>query len=132
MDPYTSNRPVFNIPWGYIFAGILLVISLWFAFSPPRFWINMTKRVDLTEPVRTGEVLVNRYECRNCHNIGGSGGWIAPSLVGVTERMDEETLRTWLRDPNSISGPTAMPDLTLSDTEIEAIVAFLKSLDQNR
>lgn len=108
-----------------------MVISLWFAFSPPRAWINITKRVDLSEPVRTGEVLMNRYECRNCHIVGNSGGWIAPSLVDVTINMEAETLRAWLRDPNSIKGPTAMPNFTLSDSEIEAIVAYLQALDTN-
>jgi cytochrome c2 len=132
MDRRNRNQPVINIPWGYIFAGFLLVISLWFAFSPPRFWINLTKRVDLADPVRTGDVLVNRYECRNCHIIGNSGGWIAPSLVGVTNTLDEETLRAWLRDPNSVDGPTAMPNFTLSDSEIEAIVAYLKAQDGQR
>ncbi len=76
--------------------------------------------------------MVNRYECRNCHVIGASGGWIAPSLVGVTDTMDPETLRAWLRDPNSVEGPTAMPNFVLSDTEIEAIVAYLEALDGNR
>jgi mono/diheme cytochrome c family protein len=132
MDRRSRSQTDLNIPWGYILAAILLVIMLWLAFSPPRFWINLTKRVDLSEPVRTGEVLVNRYDCRNCHNIGGSGGWVAPSLVGVTSSMEEETLRMWLRDPSSVDGPTAMPDFTLSDTEIEAIVAFLEALDGNR
>jgi cytochrome c2 len=126
------NQPIINIPWGYIIAAVLVVISLWFAFSPPRFWINLTKRVDLSDPVRTGEVVVNRYDCRNCHIIGDSGGWIAPSLVGITGSMEEETLRAWLRDPNSVEGPTAMPDFTLSDTEIDAIVAYLEALDGNR
>lgn len=132
MDRRDRKKDTINIPWGYLFAAVLMVISLWFAFSPPRFWINLTKRVDLSEPVRTGEVLVNRYDCRNCHIIGDVGGWVAPSLVGVTERLDEDTLRTWLRDPNSVRGPSAMPNFTLSDSEIEAIVGYLQSLDANR
>ncbi len=132
MDRRTRNQSDINIPWGYLLTAFLLVIALWFAFSPPRFWINISKRVDLSDPVRTGEVLVNRYDCRNCHIIGISGGWIAPSLVGVTDAMDEEILRTWLRDPNSVEGPTAMPNFSLSDSEIEAIVAYLEALDANR
>lgn len=132
MDRRARNRSELNIPWGYVLAAFLLVISLWFALSPPRFWINISKRVDLSEPVRTGEVLVNRYECRNCHVIGDSGGWIAPSLAGVTETMEEETLRAWLRDPSSVEGPTAMPDFNLSDSEIEAIITYLESVDATR
>jgi len=132
MEPFDRSQLKIKIPWVYVIGGLLLVVSLWFAFSPPRFWINLTKRVDLSQPVRTGEVLVNRYECRNCHLIGGNGGWIAPSLDGVTEQMEAETLHAWLRDPESIGGPTAMPDFSLSDTEIEAIIAFLEALDSNR
>jgi mono/diheme cytochrome c family protein len=132
MDRRDRNKSVINIPWGYILGAFLLIISLWFIISPPRAWINITKRVDLSDPVRTGEVLVNRYECRNCHMVGDKGGWIAPSLVGVTNTMEEETLRSWLLDPNSVRGPTAMPNFTLSDSEIEAIVAYLQALDGNR
>jgi cytochrome c2 len=132
MEPFDRSQIKIKIPWTYVIGALLLIFSLWFAFSPPRFWINITKRVDLSQPVRTGEVLVNRYDCRNCHLIGGSGGWIAPSLDGVTERMDQGTLQAWLRDPQAVGGPTAMPDLTLSDSEITAIIAFLEELDSNR
>ena len=113
----------------YLIGAFFLIFSLWMIFSPPRIWINVTKRVDLSEPVRTGEVLVNRYECRNCHIIGDSGGWIAPSLTGITTAMEDELLRQWLREPNSVQGPTAMPDFTLSDSEIEAIVSYLQDVD---
>jgi cytochrome c2 len=129
MNPFESNQPAIRIPWVYLIGAFFLIFSLWMIFSPPRIWINVTKRVDLSEPVRTGEVLVNRYECRNCHIIGDSGGWIAPSLTGITTAMEDELLRQWLREPNSVQGPTAMPDFTLSDSEIEAIVSYLQDVD---
>jgi len=129
-QPRQRSSPRF--PWPILIFSVLVILSLWFMLAPPRVWINVIKRVDLSEPERTGEVLVNRYACRNCHQIGDYGGWIAPSLDGLTRRMNEETLRAWLRDPDSVEGPTAMPDFSLSDSEIEAIVAFLKANDALR
>ncbi len=121
-----------RMPWAVLIFSALVVLSLWFMLAPPRFWINIIKRVDLSEPVRTGEVLLNRYGCRNCHQVGGYGGFIAPSLDGVTTRLSEDELRAWLRDPEAVQGPTAMPDFSLSDSEIEAILAYFADNDSVR
>ena len=39
------------------------------------------------------------------------------------------TLRLWLRDPRAIEDDTAMPDFRLSDSENNAIVAYLSEVD---
>jgi len=50
-------------------------------------------------------------------------------LDGVTRRIKEDELRAWLRDPEAVRGPTAMPDFSLSDSEIEAILAYFAAND---
>jgi cytochrome c1 len=58
-----------------------------------------------------------------------------PSLDGVTLRSDDlvhVTLRLWLRDPRAVKGDTAMPNFRLSDSEIEAILAYLIENDQSQ
>lgn len=112
---------------------ILLVGGAWFVLAPPRFWLNMTKAV--TPDAMTGAQLVEQYECRACHRIAGEGALKAPSLDGVTLRSDDPvhvTLRLWLRDPRAVKGDTAMPNFRLSDSEIEAILAYLIESDQSR
>ena len=108
---------------------VMVAAILWFVFTPPRWWLNLTKSVDLSNPAVTGEQLVAEYNCRRCHRIGGGGSLKAPDLVGVTERLDDVSLRLWLRNPRAIKGNTPMPNFHLSDSEIEAIVAYLQKLD---
>lgn len=56
---------------------------------------------------------------------GGPGAEMAPDL---THRLlDPDYLRRWLRDPAAVRADTSMPNLNLSDAEIEALVAFLRS-----
>jgi mono/diheme cytochrome c family protein len=109
---------------------VLIAVALWLALAPPRWWLNLTKPVDLSDPAATGERLVEQYDCRGCHRIDGRGSLKAPDLAGVAERLDRVSIRQWLRDPGAIKGDTAMPNFRLSDSEIEAMVAYLTSSDQ--
>ena len=98
--------------------------------NSPRFWLNLTKAVEPTASI--GAQLVGQYECRACHRIAGQGALKAPSLDGITLRSDDPvhvTLRLWLRDPQAVKGDTAMPNFRLSDSEIEAILAYLNEID---
>ncbi|RMG95981.1 MAG: cytochrome c [Chloroflexi bacterium] len=116
--------------WKKYLWVLIPIIVLWFVFAPPRWWLNLTKSVDLTDPVATGQALVEKYECRSCHKIGGAGALKAPDLNGVTERLDEVAIRLWLRNPRAVKGNTPMPNFHLSDSEIEALVAYLTALDE--
>ena len=98
--------------------------------SPPRVWLNMTKSVEPSSQV--GADRVEGYECRRCHRIGGTGGLKGPNLQGITRAVGDPanvSLRLWLRDPGGVKPNTAMPNFHLSDTEIEAILAYLAELD---
>lgn len=107
----------------------LVVLIGWMVIAPPRFVLNLIKRVDLSDPVAAGEQVVAKYRCRSCHTIGGEGALIAPDLAGVTQRHDPFVLRLWLRNPRKVKANTAMPNFNLSDSEIEAIIAYLESFD---
>ena len=107
------------------------VIVLWFLVYPPRWWLNIIKPVDLTDPAQAGDTLVEKYNCRQCHVVEGEGKFFGPTLKGVTNRLDAVSLRLWLRDPRSIKWQTSMPNFNLSDPEIEAIVSYLKAADES-
>jgi cytochrome c2 len=112
-----------------IVIGAIIVV-VWFWLFPPRWWLNVTKPVDLTDPVSAGVSLVEKYECRRCHFIGEEGLGRGPALTGVTGRLDAVSLRLWLRNPRGIRWGTVMPNFRLSDGEIEAIIAYLRDLDE--
>ncbi len=110
---------------------IVLILVLWFIMAPPRWWLNLTKKVPTTPEM--GEKLIRKYRCRSCHRIGGVGAIQAPDLSGITKKAGDPahvTLRLWLRNPKSIKPGTPMPNFHLSDYEIEAIIKYLEYLDK--
>jgi len=106
------------------------VLIIWLALRPPRFLLNLTKRADLSDPLASGQQMIEKYGCRGCHLIGGEGALVGPDLSGVATRLGEDYLRAQLRNPRTIRGDSRMPNLRISDSEITAIIQYLKSLDQ--
>ena len=118
----------------WVVSGIIMVVLLvlWIQFFPPRFWLNWRKKVPVTP--EEGAQLVEKYRCRMCHQIGGKGAMKAPSLDGITRRVKDPAkvpLRLWLKNPQAVKPTTNMPNFHLSDYEIEAILRYFESIDQN-
>lgn len=104
----------------------ILIVAVWLRVAPPRIWLNTIHEVDISP--EAGAALVVEKDCRNCHRIEDSGALVGPELNGITQRVDPMVLRIWLRNPRSIKSNTPMPNFHLSDTEIEAIMAYLDTL----
>jgi len=75
--------------------------------------------------------------CNGCHTIG-RGNLAAPDLAGVLDRRPEEWLKKWLKDPRPFLekdeyakalsrkfNGMRMPDLDLSDKEIDAVLHYI-------
>ena len=104
--------------------ALVLIAVLWLAFAPPRWWLNLTKPVDLSDPIAAGALVVEEYDCRDCHRIDGHGGLIAGNLAGVTRRLDEDSIRTWLRNPFSTTSTTNCGGMTMfSGTAIKVTMS---------
>lgn len=119
--------------WMGITVVVVILVALWLRISPPRFYLNLTKRVEPS--VSVGKQLVEKYGCRNCHRIDGVGALTGPELDAVVRRDKEGdpahvTLRLWLRNPKGVRPNTPMPNFHLSDSEIEAIIMYLDSVAQ--
>ena len=72
--------------------------------------------------------LVFQQTCTACHAVDGRGGNIGPALDGVGDRFDAEYLGRWLTDPASVRPETTMPQLGLSDAQVEELVTYLSTL----
>ncbi|MFN3307812.1 MAG: c-type cytochrome [Anaerolineales bacterium] len=107
---------------------VLFLIILVILFLRPRWYLNLTKRVDVSPT--SGAALVEKYNCRQCHRIEGQGALKAPPLDGVLDRMDDATLRLWLENPRKVRQNTAMPNFYLSDSEIDAMIEYLISIKE--
>jgi cytochrome c2 len=103
----------------------LLALALLILLLRPRWYLNLTQRVEVSPEV--GAALVETHDCRGCHVIGGSGALKAPNLDDAARRESEETLYRWLANPRAMRPNTPMPNFHLSDSEIYAIIAYLKS-----
>lgn len=80
-----------------------------------------------------GRILFQAKGCIVCHNhvelrqgFTGITTNIGPEMTWGTKRP-VEFLETWLKDPAAIKPDTVMPNLELSEAEIEALAAFLMS-----
>jgi cytochrome c oxidase subunit II len=77
--------------------------------------------------------------CINCHAIKGTkaNGQFGPDLTHLMSREtlgagvianNQENLRAWVRDPQRIKPGALMPNMQLSDGEMNQVVAYLSSL----
>jgi cytochrome c oxidase subunit 2 len=77
--------------------------------------------------------------CLACHGIEpNQGGSVGPNLTHFGSRgtfaaglfpNEPELLERWLRNPDAMKEGAKMPDYNLSDDHIEALVAYLQSLE---
>jgi cytochrome c2 len=79
--------------------------------------------------VADGKALFVAKGCATCHQhaaVPGSGQMmVGPALS--TYRPDPAFLRPWLRDPSAVRPGTRMPQLALSEREIDVLIAFLQA-----
>lgn len=85
-----------------------------------------------------GQQLVSEKGCVGCHAINGisDGTNVAPNLSNIASRRqiagimpyNTQNLRNWLIDPAAVKPAARMPDLNLSDEELDALVAYLDTL----
>jgi nitric oxide reductase subunit C len=78
----------------------------------------------LTVEAVAGKHVWQQRDCNDCHTILGIGGYYAPELTRVVDRRDDAWLRAFLRNPTAAKPGTSMPDQRLSDSDVEALIAF--------
>jgi len=77
--------------WFPLIDVILLVLIIWLALRPPRFLLNLTKRADLSDPLASGQQMIEKYGCRGCHLIGGGALWSAQTYLGWPHALEKIT-----------------------------------------
>jgi cytochrome c2 len=90
-----------------------------------------------------GKELFQSKGCVGCHTIG-KGKLVGPDLKGVTQRRSEDWLKKWIKSPDTMvfTDPTAkellkqyltpMPNLGLTDDEVNALISYLKHEDSHK
>jgi cytochrome c oxidase subunit 2 len=87
----------------------------------------------------TGADVFAKGACIGCHTIEGTKaqGKVGPDLTHFGSRLSigagtlpntTQNLAMWLRNPQAVKPENDMPNLHLSDADIQALVAYLESL----
>lgn len=119
----------FSKRWRVAVSGILMIV----------FWLGPVKQGEAEE---AGQEIFQSF-CAACHTIG-AGKLVGPDLAGVTLRREEGWLIRQIKDPEGLiaeEDPIAMQllqesdnmpmfSLDLSDEEVAAVVAFLRSTEE--
>jgi cytochrome c len=82
---------------------------------------------------------IRKYGCNSCHDIPGVEGVhgvVGPPLSGIAERVylaghlenTPANMMRWIRDPQSVSPGTAMPELGVTEQDSRDIAAYLYTL----
>ncbi len=75
--------------------------------------------------IRAGIRIWQQENCQSCHQFYGLGGYMGPDLTNIVSQRDELRIRTFIR-----YGTGRMPAHTLSDEEMDELIAFLAWVDR--
>jgi cytochrome c oxidase subunit 2 len=75
-----------------------------------------------------GRVLFRGAGCYYCHRIGEEGGEVGPALTHIARKMDRDRFLELLRDPASVMPGGTMPDLLLTEEQVQALANYLITL----
>ena len=95
--------------------------------------ITLTSAGNLFAKEVNVELLFKR-KCMSCHNKTEKKK-VGPGLKGVygrkgvhIEKLDDEGLYRWLKNPKAVTTKAKMPNRNLSDEQIKALIEYLKTL----
>jgi cytochrome c oxidase subunit II len=103
-------------------------------------WVAEQKRAAAEEPsAQAGRLVFFANTCVNCHTIRGTSaqGAFGPDLTHLMSRETlasgaapntPEGLRAWVRDPQKLKVGCLMPNMQMTDTEVDQIVSYLQTL----
>lgn len=80
--------------------------------------------------IAIGTDLATQKACVGCHVIGEGGGAVGPGLNNLFGSRNAEFVRHKLTDPTFNNATSMMPNFGLSAEEIDALVAYLASLNR--
>ncbi len=72
-----------------------------------------------------GKNIWQEKNCASCHQLYGLGGHLGPDLTNVASKRHKEYIKSFLK-----TGTKVMPNFNLSDSEINALLAFFEYIDK--
>ncbi|MBI5342323.1 MAG: cytochrome c [Deltaproteobacteria bacterium] len=108
---------------GTLSSAVLFLALTW---DTHRQVVALSHADKINERVVAGKRAFEKYNCNDCHTILGFGGYYAPDLTQVVQRIGEEGIRYRIKSPAQAFAKSwrKMPDVHASDAEINDMVAF--------
>jgi len=143
LDPYKTGVYFGNCAeyCGTQHANMMLRVIV---HTPEEFqrWVAQQKApvpAPTTAQQTEGKRLFFAYSCVSCHKVGDSvaQGVFGPDLTKLMTRqtigagvapLNHDTLWQWVRDPQRLKVECLMPDMQLSKSEVDDVVAYLETL----
>lgn len=103
-------------------------------------WVRTQQQNAVQEPrVSAGKRAFEAAACINCHTVTGTvaNGRFGPDLTHLMSRgtiasgaadNTPANLRLWIQNPDAIKPGSLMPAMKLSDTDFDAVTAYLETL----
>ena len=100
---------------------------LCFSFLSYSFYLYAdldTNLVKNNAQIDHGKKIWQENNCIACHQIYQLGGYLGPDLTNTFSLKGPEYIKVFVKN-----GTAVMPKFDLNDTDIEALVAYLKQID---
>ena len=103
-------------------------------------WVRQQREPARAQSQATeGQRVFQTTACINCHAVAGTvaAGQFGPDLTHLMSRdtigsgivpNTAENLRAWIRNPESLKPGSRMPSMQLTDSELDAVTAYLITL----
>lgn len=117
--------PVNSKPYLYAIVFLLVTFGLYnYVVYTTESYIAVEK---LSPQAVKGQQLFQSNRCWSCHQLYGLGGYLGPDLTNVfsDEKKGPLYIKAFLN-----SGVKSMPQFNFNEEEKEAIVAYLKQVDE--
>ncbi|MFY0544321.1 cytochrome c oxidase subunit II [Brevibacillus sp. H7] len=111
------------------------------AVTPEEFdaWAKKMKEVQAQPAAASAAAKgqeIFKKSCLGCHAVAGEGGKLGPNLTNFADRQkvagirpnNAEELAAWLKDPQKIKPGNNMPNLNLTDDQVNALVEYISTL----
>ncbi|HEY5765723.1 MAG TPA: c-type cytochrome [Candidatus Deferrimicrobiaceae bacterium] len=108
---------------GTVSSSVLFLAATW---DTHRQVVTLSNVDKLSDQVVAGKRTFEKYNCNDCHTILGFGGYYAPDMTRVVQRIGADGIRYRVKSPGKAFANSwrKMPDLKVSDREIEDLIAF--------
>lgn len=106
----------------YVLVGLIV---LFFSYSLLLYFQDYPESLPANNLAIEGKNIWQTKNCASCHQIYGLGGHLGPDLTNVYSKRQEVYIQSFLK-----TGTKVMPNFHLSDSEIDALMAFFKYMNQ--